>query len=57
MVVVIIVIVLIPAATTTDPKFAPSRQVWGTIRKWYRLPNGNRHIDEFHQRYVGNVRL
>ena len=40
MVAVIIVIVLIPAATTTDPKFASSRQVWGTIRNGTDFPNG-----------------
>jgi amino acid transporter len=40
MVVVIIVIALIPTATTTDPKFAPSRQVWGTIENGTDFPNG-----------------
>jgi amino acid transporter len=40
MVAVIIVIILIPTGTTQEPKFAPSRQVWGTIENGTDFPNG-----------------
>jgi len=40
MVAVIIVIILIPISTTTDPKFTPSREVWGKIDNGTDFPNG-----------------
>jgi amino acid transporter len=40
MVAVIIVIILIPTATTTDPKFRPSSEVWSTIDNGTDFPNG-----------------
>ncbi|KAF7506213.1 hypothetical protein GJ744_012105 [Endocarpon pusillum] len=40
MVSVIIVIILIPTATTTDPKFTPTHQVWSNIDNGTDFPNG-----------------
>lgn len=40
MVAVIIVIILIPTATTTDPKFTPTHQVWSNIDNGTDFPNG-----------------
>lgn len=39
MVAVIVVIILIPTATTTEPKFRPTKDVWGNISNGTDFPN------------------
>ncbi|KAE8351080.1 amino acid permease [Aspergillus coremiiformis] len=40
MLALVAVIILIPAGTKNEPKFAPSREVWGTITNGTDFPNG-----------------